>query len=159
MSLTATETVRSHRSPALIVTVVLLILLGIGAVGGGLAMILGIGGESVMPDAYLDALPLVDSWLVPGLILLAGFGIGSLAVAYGVARRPHQPALPTLEAITGHHWSWLGTILLGIGQMVWIALELVSIPFSPLMGIFGTVGLALAILPFSPGVREYLRSS
>jgi hypothetical protein len=40
--------------------------------------------------------------------------------------------------------------------MIWITLELVSIPLSILMPIFGAVGLALALLPFLTSVKEYL---
>jgi hypothetical protein len=134
----------------------LLAVLGIGAIGGGLAMIFGVGGESMMPDEYLEALPLVDNWVVPGLVLLIVFGFGSLILLYGVWRRPRWSWLDWLERATGHHWSWFGTILLGVGHMIWITLELVSIPLSILMPIFGAVGLALALLPFLTSVKEYL---
>jgi hypothetical protein len=134
----------------------LLAVLGIGAIGGGLAMIFGVGGESMMPDEYLEALPLVDNWVVPGLVLLIVFGFGSLILLYGVWRRHRWSWLDWLERATGHHWSWFGTILLGVGHMIWITLELVSIPLSILMPIFGAVGLALALLPFLTSVKEYL---
>jgi len=50
-------------------------------------------------------------------------------------------------------------ILIGVGQVVWIALELISIPFSILMAIFGPLGLALALLPLTPSVGTYLKST
>jgi hypothetical protein len=121
-----------------------------------LALIFGVGGESMMPEEYLESLPLVDSWVVPGLVLLVGFGFGALALLYGVWRRPRWGWLGWLERATGHHWSWFGTILLGIGHVIWIALELIYIPFSLLMPTFGLVGLALALLPLLPSAREYL---
>jgi hypothetical protein len=61
-----------------------------------------------------------------------------------------------LERLTGHHWSWTGTIVIGAGQVLWILLEVISIPFSMLMVIFGSIGLALAVLPFTPTLRKYL---
>ena len=109
-----------------------------------------------MPDEYLDSLPLVDNWLVPGLVLLLGFGIGSLIAMYGVLRRPGWPALGRLEERTGHHWSWLLTMAIGWGQVAWILIEVVSIPFSALMPVFGFVGLALALLPLTRAVRLHL---
>lgn len=33
-----------------------------------------------------------------------------------------------LERLTGRHWSWFPTILLGAGQVAWIALEFVYLP-------------------------------
>ncbi len=88
MSIELTHRRQAHLPWEVTVTGVLLLVLGLGALGGGLAMILGIGGESFLPDEYLDDLPLVDSWLVPGLILLVGFGLGSLVALYGVCAGP-----------------------------------------------------------------------
>jgi hypothetical protein len=157
MTLTITKAVRVARPFPVVVILTLLIALGIGAVGGGWAMIFGIGGESMMSNEVLEALPLVDSWVIPGLVLLIGFGLGSLLAAYGVWRRPRWSWLARLEQMTGHHWSWLATILIGAGQVVWITLELVSIPFSVLMAVFGPLGLALALLPLTPSARLYLK--
>jgi hypothetical protein len=157
MTLTATRIAGTHRSPAVVAILTMLAVLGIGAVGGGLAMTFGFGGESMLPDEYLDTLPLIDNWVVPGLVLFLGFGIGSLITAYGVWRRPGWTWLRGLERLTGHHWSWIATILIGVGQVIWITLELVSIPFSVLMAVFGPLGLALALLSLTPSVRNYLR--
>jgi hypothetical protein len=120
-------------------------------------MIFGVGGESMLPDEYLEMIPLVDRWVLPGLVLLLGFGLGSLIAAYGVWRRPAWAWLGGVERLTGHHWSWIATIAIGAGQVAWIALELFSIPFSVLMAIFGPLGLALALLPLTPSASSYLR--
>jgi hypothetical protein len=156
MTLTATGTVRRHRPFTVVLVTTLLAILGLGAVGGGWAMIFGIGGADFMSAGYLEALPLVNNWVVPGLILLVGFGIGSLVVGYGIAFRPRWPWLAGLERLTKHHWSWTATIVIGAGQVLWILLEVISIPFSILMPIFGFIGLALALLPLTPTVSRYL---
>lgn len=153
MTLAATGVARSHRPFPVYAITVLLTLLGVGAIFGGW----GLGsGSLALPDEYVEMLPLVNSWVVPGLVLGIGFGLGSLFVLYGVARRPRWHWLGFVERATGHHWSWIGVILLGGGHVVWIGIEVVSIPFSFLMPIFGVVGLALATLPFLPSVRQYL---
>jgi hypothetical protein len=157
MTLTATTTVQTHRPFAVGLISGLLALLGLGAVGGGGAMIFGIGGKSMLPDEYLGMLPIVDSWLVPGLLLGVGFGFGSLVLLYGMLYKPNWPWLRGLERLTGHHWAWIGTIAIGVAHMAWIAIELISIPFSFLMPTFGLVALALALLPWRPSVRAYLR--
>lgn len=159
MTLAVTRAQGVHRPIPVTIVTALLGVLGIGAVGGGFAMVFGIGGESMLPDEYLAALPLVDSWVVPGLILMIGFGFSSLIAAFGVWRRPVWAWLASLERLTGHHWSWIATISIGVGHVIWIAIELVSIPFSPLMPTFGAVGLALAMFPFTSSVRTYLKNS
>ena len=153
MTLAAVGVARSHRPFPVHVITVLLALLGVGAIFGGWG--LAFGGLA-LPDDYLEMLPLVNSWVVPGLVLGIGFGLGSLFVLYGVVRRPRWRWLGFAERATGHHWSWIGVILLGLGHVVWIGIELVSIPFSFLMPTFGMVGLALATLPLLPSVRHYL---
>jgi hypothetical protein len=156
MTLTVARAPEVHRPLAVTIVTALLGVLGIGAVGGGFAMTFGIGGESMLPGEYLDALPLVNSWVAPGLILMIGFGFGSLLAAFGVWRRPAWAWLGGLERLTGHHWSWIATIVIGVGQVIWITLELVSIPFSALMPTFGAIGLALILLPLTFSMRGYL---
>ena len=82
--------------------------------------------------------------------------VGSLITAYGIGRRPEWAWAGRLTRFTGHHWSWAATLLIGIGQLTWIAIELVSIPFSFLMPTFGMVGAALVLLPLTPSLRAYL---
>lgn len=135
----------------------LLVFLGVSAVGGGIGMVFGLGGESMLPAEWLDSIPAVDSWLFPGLVLGLGFGIGSLIVAWGLARRPEWNWLRPLERATGLHWSWSATVAMGIAQMIWIGLELVYLPEpSWLQTIYGATGLALAAIPWLTSMRSHL---
>ena len=140
-------------------TISLLVFLGVTAAAGGFVMTTGWGGEQVRPPReWLDGIPLVSSWVVPGLVLGVGFGVGSLVVAWGMARRLRWPWLGWVERRTGEHWSWLAAVVVGAGQVVWIALELVYLPalswFHPL---YGAVGLALVAAPLSRSGRTDLR--
>jgi hypothetical protein len=140
-----------------LVSLALLAFLGISALGGGIAMTFGLGGDYALPEAWLEALPIVESWVIPGLVLGIGFGIGSLVVAWGMLARPRWPALGILESWTGRHWSWFGTMCLGLGQVIWIALELVFLPEpSWLQGMYGPLGLALLLLPLTGSMRRFL---
>jgi hypothetical protein len=131
----------------------LLLFLGLTAMAGGVAMTVGMG-EVMLPEEWLEAIPLIDSWLVPGLVLGIGFGVGSLVVFYGMVRRP---AWPWVARLTGHHWSWIATLALGVGHLVWIGLELVFLPsFSALQVVYGLVGMALLLLPLSSSARHDL---
>ncbi|HEU5113749.1 MAG TPA: hypothetical protein VFU96_10560 [Acidimicrobiia bacterium] len=82
---------------------------------------------------------------MPGVVLGIGFGVGSLLTAYGVIRRPLWGWTSFLEQRTRQHWSWIATVALGVGHVVWIFLELLFLPemswFHPL---YGAVGLGLA---------------
>ena len=159
MTLTATRTVSQPRPAPVAWISALLLVLGLGATAGGAAMTFGLGGSSMLPDAYLDAIPLIDSWVIPGIVLMVGFGLASLIAAYGVLQTPRWRWLHGIERMTGYHWSWIATIAIGVGQVIWIGLELIYIPFSWLMPTFGLIGLALALLPFSAQVRRHLQRS
>jgi hypothetical protein len=74
-----------------------------------------------------------------------------------VFRKPHWAWLGRVERRTGHHWSWIATILIGFGQLVWLALELVYLPdLSWLEALYAVVSIALLVLPMSTPVSRYL---
>ena len=92
----------------------------------------------------------------PGLPAIALTTDSSILTAIGVARRPDLGWLSWLEDLTHHHWSWIGTVLLGLGMMTWIGLQLVWIELSFLHVIYGIVGLLLVGVAAVPSYRLYL---
>jgi hypothetical protein len=157
MSVVYASKAARHRQPAVLSMIGVLAFLGFSALGGGVAMVAG--GGLTPPTAWLDEIPVVDSWVVPGLVLGIGFGLGSMITAYGVLRKPRWPWLGLVERLTRHHWSWLATILIGLGHIAWITLELIYLPeLSALQAVYGGVGAALLVLPMLRPVREYLRT-
>ncbi|MDX1621019.1 MAG: hypothetical protein R3320_08515 [Nitriliruptorales bacterium] len=134
----------------------LLLFLGVTAAGGGVAMLLGVG-DGLLPDDWLADIPLIESWVAPGLVLFVGFGLGSLLVAHGIAHRPDWRILRWVDRMTGHHWAATGAVAVGVGQVTWICLELVYLPeISWLQPLYLGIGLAIAGLALSPPVRPYL---
>ena len=139
------------------VAVVVLTFLGFSALPSGALMV--VGGTDVFPAEWVDDIPLLDSLVLPGVVLLLVFGVGSLVTAYGVWRRPRRPALRGLERATGHHWSWSALLAIGVGHAVWIGLEYaVFWPGTFLMATYGAVALALIGLALTPAVRGWLRT-
>ena len=158
MTLVAAQ-VRAHRPLAEVVTISVLFFLGVTAFAGGVALVFGLGeGQLMLPADWLEDIPIIDSWVVPGLVLGIGFGLGSLITGYGMLRRSHWGWLEFVEEATGYHWSWLATILLGAGHLLWIALELIYLPKPSLLHmLYGVIALALLLLPFLPSMRQDLR--
>jgi hypothetical protein len=109
-----------------------LMLLGIGAIAGGAALVAAPDGSVMQFDpAILAGSPFRD-FLVPGLILGGLFGIGSLVVAVAGFR---QARLAPFCAFA-----------IGCGQMVWIVVELAIIrEFSFLHPTMFVLGLVIAI--------------
>ncbi len=137
------------------VTAAVLVFLGVSAIPSGLFML--IRGTDGFPAEWVDAFPVIDSLVAPGLVLLLGFGVGSLVMAAAVVLKPTRPGLRPVVRWTGRHWAWLGSVLLGMGHVVWIGLQLVYLDErSWLQPLYGGVGLALTLLPWLPSVRRYL---
>ena len=148
---------RSATRPPLVTgAVVVLSFLGLSASGGGVGFFADIG---MRDPNWLEEIPLVVNWAVPGLVLGVGFGVGSLVAAYGLIRRPHWSWLRWLEDLTGHHWAWFATLALGLGMMTWIGLQLVWLDFNALHAIYGSIGITLTAIPFARSFRDYLARS
>lgn len=147
--------VRSGRPATATATIAVLGFLGVSAVGGAFGFFFDVG---MRDEGWLEQIPLITNWAVPGLILGIGFGLGSLVAAYGVMRRPVWEWLAWAERLTGQHWAWTATLVLGIGMVVWIGLQLIWLGVSFLHVIYGLVGLALIALASSDTFRDYMRS-
>ncbi|GGK78312.1 hypothetical protein [Mangrovihabitans endophyticus] len=156
--MTARETtVVRPRPTAVTIAVGVLAFLGVTAVLGGVELAFGLWISEPPPADWLDAIPLIDGWVLPGLVLAVGFGLGSLVAAYGMLRRPRTAWLAPVQRLTGHHWSWTMTIGLGLGMIAWIGLEIVYLPArSWLEALYGAVGLALVLMPALPPVGRHL---
>ena len=144
-------------SPTTKISTGLLGFVGVTAVAGGVEMILFPDGNVFVKGEWLDALP-VGSYRLPGIVLGAGLGLGSLATAFGVHRRPKWPLFRQVEAATGRHWSWAGTGVIGAGLAGWILLEVALIPErSVIEALYGAIAAGLIGLIADPSFRRALR--
>jgi hypothetical protein len=92
------------------VCVAFLLFLGLGAVGGGIGIVAKPDGSAMQWNVDMLAGSPFSDFLVPGLILLGLFGLGSfVVVALGLARFRIAPFL---------------AFAIGCGQMIWITVEL-----------------------------------
>jgi hypothetical protein len=117
--------------------IAMLAALAIGAFYGGWELMhpAADGSSMEMPLEYLRHSPFA-SYFIPGLLLFTVFGVGSVVAALaGVIR----------------HWSALYlSFAIGVGQMIWITVELLMVQvFHPVLhpGLF-CWGAAIAILAF-----------
>jgi len=117
--------------------VVLETLLSIGALGGGLVLMIAPRGEIMpLPLSALAGSPF-DTYLVPGLILFSILGIGPL-VAARLAWLRH-PLAPT------------AAFVVGCGLLIWVAVEVAIIGYSnepPLQAIYGILGVVIVLVAF-----------
>ncbi len=110
------------------------VVVGLAAIPIGLQLMMDANGAPLgLPQAWIDATPF-GSWLVPGLFLFAMNGIGQLvAAAVIVMRHPLAP--------------WL-TGALGVGLMIWIAVQVALMPPHPLQPTMFTIGAIEGVVAF-----------
>lgn len=104
-----------------------------GAIPVGIMLLTDPTGGSVgFPSGWIEATAF-GSYLVPGLYLLLMNGVGMLVLAaLSVGRHRFAP--------------WL-TGVLGVGLVIWIAVQLVVMPeVSGLQAVFGLIGIALSAI-------------
>ena len=151
--------VAPRRSAALTAVRVLLAFLGLAALGGGLTMIGDPSGGLIgMPADWMARVPLLDDWLVPGLVLAIWFGLGSLLTLAGMTWRFEMIGTRWLQRWGGgRHWSWAATVILGMTQVTWIGVELLLLPETMwIQALMAAVGALMAVLMFFPGARRAL---
>ena len=113
---------------------VLEVLLSLGALGGGLVLILAPRGEILpLPLSALAGSPF-DTYLGPGLILFSVLGLGPLVAArLAWLRHPFAP---------------VAAFVVGVALLIWVAVEIAIIGYSnepPLQAIYLTLGAAITL--------------
>ena len=119
----------------------LLLFQAVGAIGGGIMLILDPMAEfSQLPVEDLEGSPF-DSFLIPGVILLTVLGLFPVATSMGVW--------------FGKTWAWWAAGMIGCGLVIWILAESAIIDFSWLQALYLVIGLFIILAALPRSVRRY----
>ena len=107
--------------------IVLLLLLGIGAIYGGGTLIISPSGELLgLPISLLEPSPF-HNFLVPGIILFIVLGIVPCWTAYGLITKKGNRYVNGLNIYRDMHWSWSFSIIVSFALIIWIQLQMVFV--------------------------------
>lgn len=113
----------------------LLAIIGLGAVGCGMMLMLQPDGESIGLSLDLLENTPFENFLIPGIVLFAINGVASLVGAF--------------LSFKNHRYAGFATMILGVAMIIWITAEVYWIGGeSFLQPTMFTVGLAELILGF-----------
>jgi hypothetical protein len=141
---------REARPASVFLLIVLLLLLAIGAIYGGVALIADpTGGLLGMPVTLLAGRPFPD-YLLPGIILFGLLGVFPVAVALGLWFRPGWGWAPGFAI----HLAWFAALAVGVALIVWILVQMAILRFF-LQPILLALGIAIIGVSLLPGVRRY----
>lgn len=139
--------------------ILLQVLLGIGAVFGGVVLIIDpSGGLIKLPLYLLDNSPFND-FLIPGLILLVTIGVLPLFTSYGLITKWDCKLGNTFNIYFPEmHWAWTSSLYTGFALIIWITVEAFYIKQMGAVHVFYIFwGLGILAVTVLPSVQKYFR--
>lgn len=135
-----------------------LIFLALGGAVGAYYFLSDPSGASIGMEKELASLP-ISNYTLPGIFLLLVMTLAPLFLTFGLIAKPEIPLLRNLFRFAPYHWSWTGTVTLGIVLMIWLVVEAYFIGFSaPIQYVTALNGLLILLLPFIPVIKKHYQS-
>ena len=133
------------------ILVILLGLLGIGAMFGGVVLIISPSGKLFgMPLSMLENSPF-NSFLIPGIILFTVLGLAPIGLAIALIKRPNYKFAGLFNFYGDMYWAWTYSICIAFALIIWIQVEMTflrAVHWShTLYMFFAIVILFVALLP------------
>lgn len=124
---------------------------------GGIMLVLDPSGKMLgTPIEMLNNTPF-KTFLIPGLLLLIVLGVFPAIISFALWSKPNWKALERLEHLFSEHWSWIGAGVVGVGLLVWLAVELWMVGYSTLLLIYVITAIAIIALALQPSTRRFYR--
>ncbi|MDQ0196216.1 hypothetical protein [Paenibacillus wynnii] len=144
------------RPVAVTLLYILQAFLGLGAIGGGLVLIIDPSGEMIgMPVSILERSPF-SNFLLPGILLMLVFGLLPMLVLYGLTKRPEWKFADRLNPFKDLHSSWALSLYIGFGQIIWIMVETYMVNAVEVIHVFYmSLGLLIQVVTLLPVVQRY----
>lgn len=135
---------------------ILLIFLGVGALGGGGALVIDPSGDLMkMPTSMLERSPFSD-FLFPGILLFIVFGLLPLFVVYGLIKRPQWHLVERLNPFKKLYSFWALSLYIGFGQIIWITVQTYMLNSVAIIHlIYMSLGLLIQAVTILPSVQSY----
>jgi hypothetical protein len=147
----------TYRRPPATVTALgaLLPLLVIGALQGGMAMVMDPMHPMGMTTDYLEGAP-VHTYFWPGWFLL-GIAAASIVTTVGLFSDWQWHWARGIEETVGYRWPWIGAVSIGIVLLTFEVIELFVVPFHPVMHpLLIATSLSILGLAGTPSARRRL---
>ena len=134
----------------------LLLFLFLGALYGGMALILDTsGGLLQMPLTILENSPF-NNFLIPGLLLFTVLGILPALVFYSLLKQPQCTWLNVLNIYRDMYWGWTFTVYTGFVLIIWISVQTLLINSVHLVHTgYVMLGILIVCVALLPSVRQH----
>jgi hypothetical protein len=107
------------------ILIFLLGFLAVGAIGGGIVLILSPTGKMIkMPVSIIDGSPFT-SFLIPGIILFLMLGLAPAILTYALLKKPEWKFAGILNFFPDMHWAWTYCVFIAFGLIIWLQVQMV----------------------------------
>ena len=134
---------------------ILLGFLGLGAIGGGGALIISPTGTLLgMPLTMLEKSPF-NSYLIPGIILFSVLGLIPVMLIFALIKKPESKLADRINFFRDMYWAWTYSIYIGFILIIWIQLQMVFIQGVHWLHTFYTfLAIIIIFIALLPQVRN-----
>ncbi|NJB72347.1 hypothetical protein GGR42_002838 [Saonia flava] len=134
----------------------LLGFLGLGAIGGGIVLIISPKGELIgIPLSEFKNIPF-NSYLIPGIILFSVLGLAPLLLTGALLKKPESKLAEQFNVFNDMHWSWTYSIYIAFTLIGWIYIEVIFLQSSVhwLQTFYMFYAIVMIIVALLPQVRN-----
>ena len=138
------------------ILLILLGFLGLGAMGGGGALIISPSGKLLgMPLSMLEESPF-NSFFVPGIILFSVLGLVPIWLIIALLKKPESKLAENINFFNDMHWAWTYSIYIAFVLIFWIQIQMV---FLSTVYWLHTFYMFLAVLIIFVALLPHIRNS
>lgn len=137
--------------------IAVMIFLSISGLFGGISLIIDPTGTNLHLSLYLLESTFLNSFLLPGIILLLFLGIYPAFVAYGLITRRKIKVANRLNIFKKRHWAWTFSLYCGIILIIWIDIQVMMVGGGyTLQTVYALLGVLIIIITLTPSLtRSY----
>ena len=133
----------------------LICFLGLGAVFGGMVLIISPAGKLFgMPLSLLRTSPF-NNFLIPGIILFTVLGVVPILTVVALIKKPVNRLVEKFNLFQDMHWAWTFSIYSAFALIIWIQAEmyfLQAVHWAHSLYMF--IALAIILVALLPPIRN-----
>lgn len=135
------------------------LFLGVGAVYGGMMLVLKPDGSLLgMNTEWLAEAPFT-TYLIPGFFLFTMVGLLPLFTLVGLLFKPGWVWADAFNIYPNKHWAWTYSLYSGIIVIFWIIIQQVLTPYFWLQPVMIFTGLLIVIFTLTPSVIKRFKKT
>ena len=141
------------------ILIFLLAFLGLGAIGGGGALIISPSGKLLggLPLSILERSPFTD-FLVPGIILFIVLGLIPCLLVYALIKRPECKFAGYFNFFKDMYWAWSYSLYVAFALIIWIQVETIYVQgVGWLQTFYMLYSITLVFVALLPKVRMFYK--